>query len=529
MLGKPLMRTLAGLIACVGATTTLAQPAPEWIRHYDSGERFSDAVEFMALGADGSLTVTGASDSEDVTDDIATIRYDADGNVLWTARYNGPSDGADPVSGVAVDAAGNAYVLGQTWGGYNHQGGGEWDYVLIKYDAAGVQRWVRQYDGPLHYSDTPKGIVVDADGNAYVCGYAYKERDVYDRLVTHFHVARFDTLGALAWEIFYDLSPHQGSGAEDIRFAPDGNLVITGIAEAPPQNSANDDVITMKATPDGQILWVRQWDSGGFNNGLDRPLRVRTDRDGNVYALAQFMSDDLDRHLDGILIRYAPDGALDWAVNTGLDNPDALFEMVDDEFGNVYLAGGWDNRTDLDGMVLSLDAGGNERWRVFYDGAGGFDYQFANTVMLGPDGNLYVGLDYQWPDAAGYDFTISVLDPQGAALDLWRYDTGSNSDTFPWVDGYLMDPQGNIYVGGYSWFDLTRADFTVLKIPTGGGQPRDGDLDGDGDVDLADLSVMLAAFGACGGEPSFVAAADIDGSGCVELVDLSALLAHYGS
>lgn len=59
-------------------------------------------------------------------------------------------------------------------------------------------------------------------------------------------------------------------------------------------------------------------------------------------------------------------------------------------------------------------------------------------------------------------------------------------------------------------------------------EPCPGDLDGDSDVDLADLSRLLTAFGACAGDPGYDAAADIDGSGCVDLVDLSALLTSFG-
>jgi hypothetical protein len=501
-----------------------AQPPADWIRHYDSGNRFTDHVEFMALGPDGSITVTGTSDDENLVEDIATIRYDANGNQQWVARYNGTLDWIDVPAGVGVDAAGNAYVLGTTWGGFNHTGGGEWDYILIKYNPDGTTAWTRQYDGPLHWSETPTGLVVDGAGNSYVCGYAVKERDQFGNIAAHFHVAKFDTLGNLEWEVFYDLDPHRRAGAEDIRIAPDGNIVATGIAAVPSGGTTQDDIITMKVSPAGQVLWVRQWDSGGTNNDQDRALRVRTDRFGNVYALGQIMSDDLLRHLDGVLIRYAPDGTLDWVVNTGLDNPDALFEMVDDEAGNLYLAGGWDNGTDNDGMVVSLDAAGQERWRVFFDDDAGFDYQHANTVMRGPDGLIYVGLDYQWDDAAGYDYTIAVMGTDGSQLDLWRYDAGSGTDTFPWIDGYVMDAAGNIFIGGYSWFDLTRVDFTVVKVPTqsGGGAP--GDIDGDGDVDLDDLTLLLQDFGcntSCTG--------DLDGDGDTDLDDLTLLLQNFGA
>lgn len=56
----------------------------------------------------------------------------------------------------------------------------------------------------------------------------------------------------------------------------------------------------------------------------------------------------------------------------------------------------------------------------------------------------------------------------------------------------------------------------------------DGDLDDDGDVDLADLAALLAAYGACIGDPGYLPAADINGDGCVGLSDLAALLGNYG-
>jgi hypothetical protein len=55
-----------------------------------------------------------------------------------------------------------------------------------------------------------------------------------------------------------------------------------------------------------------------------------------------------------------------------------------------------------------------------------------------------------------------------------------------------------------------------------------GDIDGDGDTDLADLAALLAAYDTCTGDPGFNPDADFDTSGCVDLSDLAFLLADYG-
>ena len=54
-----------------------------------------------------------------------------------------------------------------------------------------------------------------------------------------------------------------------------------------------------------------------------------------------------------------------------------------------------------------------------------------------------------------------------------------------------------------------------------------GDLDGDNDVDLTDLSVLLANFGTTSGADP--ADGDLDGDGDVDLTDLSSLLALFGT
>ncbi len=74
----------------------------------------------------------------------------------------------------------------------------------------------------------------------------------------------------------------------------------------------------------------------------------------------------------------------------------------------------------------------------------------------------------------------------------------------------------------------------VVVAPTeGSGCPNPGceggDIDGDCDVDLSDLAILLAAYNTCDGDAGYDPAADFDASGCVDLADLASLLAVYGA
>ena len=53
--------------------------------------------------------------------------------------------------------------------------------------------------------------------------------------------------------------------------------------------------------------------------------------------------------------------------------------------------------------------------------------------------------------------------------------------------------------------------------------PCPWDLDGDGNVFVTDLLLLLGDFGSCNGSP-----ADFDGDGCVTVLDLLTLIGNIG-
>ena len=54
----------------------------------------------------------------------------------WTARYNGPGNGADRARAMAVDKSGNVYVTGESTGARV-----DVDFATLKYSPAGKRLW----------------------------------------------------------------------------------------------------------------------------------------------------------------------------------------------------------------------------------------------------------------------------------------------------------------------------------------------------------------------------------------------------
>src|SRR5262245_5844744 len=88
-------------------------------------------------------------------------------NVDWSRQIGTAT--VDYSSGVAVDAASNAYISGYTYGDLGGPNSGDYDAFLSKYDGAGSLLWSHQI-GTAN-TDWSHGVAVDAAGNAYFSGH----------------------------------------------------------------------------------------------------------------------------------------------------------------------------------------------------------------------------------------------------------------------------------------------------------------------------------------------------------------------
>jgi hypothetical protein len=150
-------------------TTVKYDPAGvgQWVANYD-GPSHSEFCAAIAVDSLANVYVTGSSHNPSGYFDYATIKYDAAGVEQWVQRYDGGGSGTDTdyPNAIVVDREGNVYVTGESDATSPFIS----DYATIKYDATGNEEWVARYDGPSQGDDAATDIALDNSGNIYVTG-----------------------------------------------------------------------------------------------------------------------------------------------------------------------------------------------------------------------------------------------------------------------------------------------------------------------------------------------------------------------
>ena len=136
-----------------------------WAKHYSASGTGGGASSVAASPAGATVFVTGGSGG-----DYATVAYSATtGAQLWAKRYNGPGNSDDYARSMAVSPDGKAvFVTGASIGA----SGVRYDYATVAYSTAtGAQLWAKRYNGPGNGDDSASSVAVSPrGGTVFVTG-----------------------------------------------------------------------------------------------------------------------------------------------------------------------------------------------------------------------------------------------------------------------------------------------------------------------------------------------------------------------
>lgn len=431
-----------------------------WTKFYGGNPGYDDFARSLKVDAAGNVYVAGYSWGVGTFANYATVKYNSNGDQVWAKRFSGGN--GEILNEVEVDANGNVYVTGYS---NRTSAGGSEDIVTIKYNSAGDQLWLNRFNSSTDDSDEGYGLEITSAGDVLVLG------ETYDFSVSNSFIHKIaGGTGDTVWtRSLSSISAGQSIFPETIRLAH-GNIIFSGMLFD--DVSYNVDSFVAKLDGEAEILWSHIYD-GPSDDDYDGDPKVTLDDDGNVYLA---VTSEGFANADVQLIKYTANGTPDWTYRFG--NPflggDALVEygpqsgqrsILLDAQGNVYIAGESyipDQSTDI--VAFKLEPVAQSRAVPFdFDGD-----RKADISIFRPETGT-------WWILNSSDGTYSAIN-WGLNTDTIvpaDYDGDSRIDTAVYRDGvwYVLKSS----TGGY----------TVNQFGIANDKPVPADFDNDGRADLS--------------------------------------------
>jgi beta-propeller repeat-containing protein len=400
---KSMIKTLALVsVLLAGMSTVSAGPnvtALPWTSQFGTAGHdcaIGVAAEGTGIYVAGTVTaslIDECLDTDGVGQDAFVRRYNTGGSLVWTRVFG--TSAVDVAFGVAADAAGNAYVTGDTYGVLGQSAAGGDDAFVRKYDLVGNVLWTDQFGSAL--DDHAGDVAVDEDGNAYVVGFtegalpgqrSHGSRDAF--------VRKYDSVGNVVWT--RQFGSLQADGAAGVDLDATGNAYLAGftLGYLAALNDGTSDGYVRAYDTSGNVLWTSQFGDADHIGAVD--IAVGGDGSASITGLVGPTNDS-----EVFLRRYGTGGGLLWTRHFGTVQGEYVRGVAMDSAGNALVVGetwgtlGQISKGGQDAFVRSYNAAGDVLWTKQF-GTGSDDLALSvaaddagNPLVAGSTNGTFVG------------------------------------------------------------------------------------------------------------------------------------------
>lgn len=497
----------AALFSCVLVCAAHAQVQQRWIAGFDGPDNLTDQINDMVV-RDGAIYVTGWTSNRYLRA-YGTVKYDDNGNTLWTQLFEGnPAQHApDEAWGIALDAAGNVYVTGYSVEQIPYPDHTIVHATTLKFSPAGAVLWERRYTNASRNAQATD-IAVASDGAIYVCGGEYSGYGYgFDVMLL-----KYSAVGELLWNRTAGQPGFRGDSGYALAVDGADNAIVVGYTDnMGPGDSA---AYVVKFSAAGELQWEQVRD--GFSNA-DWAERVAVDAQDNIVVNGEIYPPG--GPLKIWTAKYSPAGDLLWEdFYGGTFFHNFAMGMALDGRGNVVANGQiWHAPGTVLGTIKYNAADGSRAW-VREENAG-YLHASGGAVTADAAGSVY-STGYAFNDNTYEDWITYKYDSDGALL--WSRALAGEEGRNDYPAAIAVDDSSNVFVAGQVWRGFEHdLDYTVVRYS----QALAGDMNCDGALSIADISGFVLALtdaaeyeahsGACD-----LNAADVSGDGRISVGDI---------
>jgi hypothetical protein len=345
----------------------------------------------------------------------------------------------------------------------------------------------KEYGYPAYGKD----ILPDSSGNIYLASSgSFSDRGGF--------AAKFDSSGNELWTKEYDDTGAYLGNSESLAIDSQGNVYFVGNAAA--TNQYND-VILVKYSPDGILLWSKKFGAGDRDYGFG----IAIDNADNIYITGQgnSLSDSPFGAYDAFIAKYDSAGNKIWIKEFGTDvGNEGARSIVLDSSNNIYIAGNTNGYLNgdtpenysiylstYDAFLAKFDQNGNKIW---FKQFGSTVHDEANDLAIDSSDNIYiVGVtdgNLSGLNAGSTDIYVTKFDNNGNQTWIKQFGTSG----IDYCGGIAFDSENSIYLAGKTngnFNEIGQGSELIIKLDFNGEKEWIRQIPGNVGTEAADIAI----------------------------------------